>query len=197
MTLEEYLAFEEQSPIKHEYVAGEVYAMSGVTLRHNVITLNLVRHLHGPARRRGCSVLATDVKLQTADRVYYPDVMVACGKAAQVELIVEEPTFLAEVTSRSTRATDRREKLEAYKQIAPLRCYLIVDQRREHVIAYTRDAGGEWARDEIAGDGEVAIAGLDLRLTTAEIYEDVPLPPLGVREGEEWEAEEWLDAEAR
>jgi Uma2 family endonuclease len=195
MTLEDYLVFEERSPIKHEYVAGEVYAMSGVTTRHNLITLNLVTRLRGPARTRGCRVFATDVKLRTADRVYYPDAMVACGKAAEVELIIEEPSFIAEVSSRSTRATDRREKLEAYKKIVSLRCYLIIDQRRKHVIAYTRDAGGEWARAEIEGDGEVTVPGLDLRLTLEEIYEDVPLPPLRVREGEEWDAEEWLDAE--
>jgi len=50
LSLDEYLAMEEASPVKHEFVAGEVYAMSGVTLRHNIITLNLVRRLHGPAR---------------------------------------------------------------------------------------------------------------------------------------------------
>src|SRR5689334_13798868 len=132
MTLEEYLAFEERSPIKHEYVAGEVFPMTAVTTRHSLITLNIATALRSPAKRRGCRVFASEVKVQVADRVYYPDVMVACGRAAEVEQIVEEPTFLAEVTSRSTRATDRREKLEAYKRLASLRCYLIVDQRRKH-----------------------------------------------------------------
>jgi Uma2 family endonuclease len=114
--------------------------------------------------------------------------MVACGTAAEVELIVEEPSLVAEVTSRSSRATDRREKLDAYTRSAALRCYLVVDQRRKHVLAYTRDAAGEWVRDEVEGDGEVAIPFLELRLTTAQIYEDVPLPPLRVREGDGEEA---------
>lgn len=68
-------------------------------------------------------------------RVYYPDVIVACGKAAEVELIVDEPSLIVEDTSPSTRATDRREKLDAYMRIASLRVYLIVEQRRKHVIA--------------------------------------------------------------
>lgn len=111
MSLDEYLAFEERSPLRHEYVAGEVYTMTGATTRHNLITLNIVSHLRGAARSHGCRVFATDVKLRSADRVYCPDVIVACGKAANVELIVEEPSLVVEVTSPSTRATDRREKL--------------------------------------------------------------------------------------
>lgn len=102
MTLDEYLVFEASSEIKHEYVAGEVYAMSGVTTRHNLITLNFTRFLHVPARARGCKVFATDVKLRVDDRVYYPDVIVACGRAADVDLIVEAPTLLVEVSSPNT-----------------------------------------------------------------------------------------------
>jgi Uma2 family endonuclease len=196
LTLEEYLAFEEESPIRHEYVAGEVYAMSGPTTRHNTVSLNIHRHLHAAARRRGCRVFVEAIKLHIFDRVYYPDVMVACGDAAEVELIVEEPSLVVEVTSPSTRATDRREKLEAYMRVASLRLYLIVDQRRKHVIVYARDAAGEWLRDEIDGDGAIEIPFLDATLALADIYEDVKLPPLRMREGEEWDADEWVEPES-
>jgi hypothetical protein len=82
MSIGDYFAWEQRNPSRHEYVAGEVYAMSGATVRHNLIALNLVRALHGPARARGCVVLASDVQLRAAaDRVYYPDVMLACGAA--------------------------------------------------------------------------------------------------------------------
>lgn len=191
MSLDEYLRFEETSAIKHEYVAGEVYAMSGVTTRHNLITLNIVRSLHGAGRRRGCRVFATDVKVRAAaDRIYYPDAIIACGGAAAVDLIIEEPSLIVEVTSPSTRATDRREKLDAYLRMPSLRTYLIVEQRRRHVLCYTRDAGGEWTRHEVQGVGVVVIPFLDAQLTLDEIYDDVPLPPLTVREDEEW-AEAW------
>jgi Uma2 family endonuclease len=113
-----------------------------------------------------------------------------------VERIVEEPRLVVEVTSRSTRATDRREKLEAYMRVPSLRLYLIVDQRRKHVIAYSRDTAGEWLRDEIQDEGEAEIQFLETSLSLAQIYEDVTLPPLKVREGEDWDAEEWLEGES-
>ena len=191
MTLDEYLAFEERSVIKHEYVGGEVYAMSGVTTRHNLITLNIVRHLWPLGRARGCQVFATEVKLHVSDRIYYPDVMVACGAAAAVELIVEAPSVIVEVTSPSTRATDRREKLEAYRGIAGLDTYLIVDQRRRHVIAYAR-RGAEWSRAEYLADDVVPLPALDATLALDDVYEGVELPPLAVGEDEwdeGWEAE--------
>src|SRR5262249_55277089 len=127
LSLQEYLALEEASTIKHEFVGGEVYAMSGVTVRHNLITLNIVRALHGPARARRCRVLATGVKLQVGDRVYYPDGIVACGTAADVELIVQDLSLVVEVTSRSTRRIDRGEKADAYLTLPSLRTYLIVE----------------------------------------------------------------------
>ena len=193
LTLAEYLAWEETTSTKHEFVAGEVYAMSGVTVRHNVITLNLVRRLHGPARDRRCTVLATDVKVHVDDRIYYPDVMVACGKAAEVELIIKEPSLIAEVTSPSTRSIDRREKLDAYLKKPSLRQYLVIDQRRKHVLSYHRvDDVGEWLRDEIEGDGDISIPVLDTRVAMADVYEDVKLPPLTVKEEQgEYSDDEW------
>lgn len=193
LSLDEYLALEERSPVKHEYVAGEVFAMSGATTRHNLITLNIAAVLRGAARARGCRVFASDVKLRARDRVYYPDVIVACGQAARVDLIVEEPSVVVEVTSPSTRATDRREKLETYRRIPSLQAYLIVAQRRRHVLAYLRDADGEWLRDEIAGDGEVALAAFGTTMAMDAVYDDVDLPPLSVGEEEDWE-ESWPEA---
>jgi Uma2 family endonuclease len=196
MTLEEYLVYEEQSPLRHEYVAGEAYAMSGPTTRHNTISLNIHHHLRAAARRRGCRVFVEAIKLHILDRVYYPDVMVACGAAAEVELIIEEPRLVVEVSSPSTRATDRREKLDAYMRVPSLRLYLIVDQRRKHVIVYSRDGEGDWIRDEIEGDDTIAMPFLETSLALAQIYEDVTLPPLKVREGEDWESDEWIEVES-
>jgi Uma2 family endonuclease len=186
MTLDEYLAFEERSAVKHEYVAGEVYALSGVTTRHNLITLNIAMHLRAAARARGCSVFATDVKLRVADRIYYPDVMLVCGHAAAAELIIEAPSLIVEVTSPGTRATDRREKLEAYRRIPSIDAYLIVDQRRRHVLAYHRDGAG-WSRQELQAGDVVTLPALAARLALDDIYEGVTLPPMTVQE------EEWTD----
>jgi len=188
MSIGDYFAWEQRHPSRHEYVAGEVFAISGATVRHNVIALNLVRALHGPARARVCLVLASDVQLlAAADRVYYPDVMLACGAAANVEHRVERPSLIAEVTSPSTRATDRREKLEAYARLASLRLYQIVDQRRRHVLVYERDEPlGEWVCHELVEpDAAISVPWIDATISLHALYDGVDLQPMTVREEDE------------
>jgi Uma2 family endonuclease len=193
MSLDEYLVWEEHNSIKHEYVGGEVYAMSGATVRHNLITLNIATSLRDAARSHGCHMLASDVKLRAAaDRIYYPDNMLVCGRAANVELIVDAPSLIVEVTSPSTRATDRREKLDAYTKILSLQSYLVVDQRRRHVLVYTRTEVAEWIREEVSGSGGVRIPVLQATLSLDDIYDDVPLPPLAVGENDD---NAWYDVQ--
>jgi len=147
-----------------------VYALAGVTTRHNLLTLSI----------------ATDVKLKVADRVYYPDVMMARGRAATAKLVIEAPSLIVEVTSPDTRATDRREKLDAYRRIPGLEAYLIVDQRRRHVLAYVGDGTAQWLKQEFQGAEVIALAALEARVALDDIYEGVELPPLALGE-EEWE----------
>jgi Uma2 family endonuclease len=130
------------------------------------------------------------VKLRaSADRIYYPDVMIVCGRAAEVDCVVECPSIVVEVTSPGTRATDRREKLEAYRCIASLRLYLIVEQRYRQVLAYSRAPDGQWVREEFSIGQDVPIRALDTTVAVDAIYDDVPMPPLrlGEKEIEWWE----------
>jgi len=190
MTRDEYLAFENQSAVRHEYVAGEVYAMTGGTRRHNLITLNIAGSLKAPARARGCHVFATAVKVSVDDRVYYPDVVVACDRMAGTGLFAEQPAVIVEVTSPSSRATDRREKLEAYRRLASLHVYLIVSQRRRQVLAYLRGPDDAWARTEFTGNEVIPLPMLSSQLALDAIYDAIELPPLAVGEGDEEEEEE-------
>ena len=188
MTVDEYLTFEEASPDRHEYVAGITYVMSGASGRHNLISSNILRALHSPTRRRGCRVYIEGVKLRAAsDRIYYPDVMVVCRELAGDEIVLENPSLVVEVTSPSTRTTDRREKLAAYRAIPSLNAYLIVEQRRRMVTVYSRVSAGDWQGLEHVGSGDIALPFLDVTLTLDQVYEDVPLPPLQVGEdGDEY-----------
>ena len=179
MTVEEYFRFDERSPIKHEYVAGEVYAMSGATARHNLIAGTIFGALLG-AERRPCRAFMSDMRVQVADdRYYYPDVVVVCTPIAELDVVTRGPCVVIEVTSPSTARTDRGEKLEAYKHLPTLRAYLIVDHRRRRVERHWREsAGGEWQREEISGDAEtpILIPSLDVSLTLDAIYRRVELP---------------------
>jgi Uma2 family endonuclease len=177
MTVEEYLRLDEGSSLRHEYVAGEVYAMAGVTVRHNRMARNLVIQLSSAAGDGPCEVFSSDVRLRAGDDVYYyPDVMVVCGRVAELDVIATEPCVVIEVTSPSTARIDRGEKLAAYRGIPSLRAYLIVDHRRRRVERHWRnDATAAWIHDEVVGEGSVLVPCLDVELALAAIYHRVDL----------------------
>jgi Uma2 family endonuclease len=188
MSIEEYFAFEEASPVRHEYVDGEVYAMSGVTRRHSRISGNIFARVWAAVRGGPCRVHAAEVKVRAGTVIYYPDVMVACGPEPGDERIEDAPCLVVEVLSESTATTDRREKLMVYRRIASLRTYLIVDQERRLVEHHWRDVDGGWRHARLTERGEVPLPCPELVLTLDEIYEGVELPPapdgLRVREDE-------------
>src|SRR5690348_13825746 len=131
MTVEEYFRFEESSPVKHEYVEGEVYAMSGATARHNRIAGNIFFRLFPAARRSSCDAFIGDMRVQVArDRYYYPDVAIVCTPVAEADVVARDPPVVFEVTSPSTARIDRNEKLDAYRSTSNLQAYLIIDHRR-------------------------------------------------------------------
>lgn len=179
MTVEEYFAFEERSSVRHEYVEGEIYAMSGVTRRHNDIAGNIYIRLRTAARGGPCRVQMSDVKLRIGRVFYYPDVMVACGAEPGDERLEDAPCLVVEVLSPSTERTDLREKLMVYKRLRSLGAYLIIDQEQRRVDRYWREPGEVWRHDAIIDHGAVPIpcAALGgIALTLDEIYEGVRLP---------------------
>lgn len=128
LSVDEYLQREERAGVRHEYVAGFVYAMTGATVRHTRIIGNIYSWLRTAAASGPCLALFQDIKVRIADeRFYYPDVVVACSDIDEDSVFLREPCLIVEVTSPSTRATDRREKLIAYGDIVTLQTYLIVD----------------------------------------------------------------------
>jgi len=190
MTVEEFLDWEDAQLARHELVAGEAYAMSGATLRHNEISLNVASLLRSSGRAIGCRTYMADVRLRVGDDVvYYPDVVVACGALPADERIVDAPCLVVEVLSPSTRRTDRHEKAAVYETIPSLGAYLIVEQDRRLVERRWRDADGAWRRETLDGDGTIPLPcppGHALPLDA--IYEGVELPPpdeaLRLREAE-------------
>jgi Uma2 family endonuclease len=189
MTVEEYFRFDESSPVRHEYVAGEVYAMSGATVRHGVIALNIGAHLLAASADSACRVVMTDMRVQVADDVYYyPDVVVVCAPVAESDVVVRDPCVVVEVTSPSTARIDRGEKLAAYRSVPALHAYLVVDHRRRRVERHWRDAAGEWLREEIVGEGRVPVPCLDTEITLHTIYHRVGLPAVGEPESVDYEA---------
>jgi Uma2 family endonuclease len=151
----DYLASEEASPARHEYVGGQVFAMTGGTTRHNRIAGNLYSRLLPQLDGTPCQVFINDMKLhvQAADSVYYPDVLVSCaGGVAGSAKIVHDASFIAEVQSESTAEIDRREKLVADQKLPSLRACWIVSQDERRVEVHARDGSGQWTAAAYTGD---------------------------------------------
>lgn len=172
MSVEDYLEFERDAAVRHEYVDGQLHAMTGTSKRHNLIALNIVRTLSEASRDTPCQVYMSDVKVQVPGcAFYYPDVVVACESEPDDPYIEQHPCLIVEVISPSTADKDHREKLEAYKTIPTLRAYLIVYQDRRRVDRYHRDHDGAWQRAPLIGDGSVPVPCPETDLALAAIYE--------------------------
>ncbi|HVS78043.1 MAG TPA: Uma2 family endonuclease, partial [Steroidobacteraceae bacterium] len=124
LTFEEYLELEANSKIRHEYLAGEIFAMCGVTPRHNRIASRLHGafrdHLKGGPCESYMSDVAVKLRMSRDDYAYYPDVMVVCGREKGEDRFFTDPKLIVEVLSPSTASVDRHEKRIAYKRIAAL-----------------------------------------------------------------------------
>ncbi len=161
---------EKTATVRHEYVAGEVYAMTGASRRHNRIAGNVYRRLADAAAGGPCRVYMETVKLRK-DIFYYPEVMVACGSEPENPYYEDAPCLVVEVVSPSTESTDRREKLAAYKRVPGLKAYLIVDQERMRVERHFRDEEGAWLRADLVEEGRFSVPCPEMSLALAEIYE--------------------------
>jgi Uma2 family endonuclease len=172
----EYLAYEAHSPVRNEYIAGEIFAMTGASIRHNVIALNFASALHAHLKGTPCRALIEGVKLRLRKEqsYFYPDVMVTCENRLQEldnqQQTVEEPVVVIEITSPSTEAIDRREKLRAYRTLPSLKEYLIVSQDQAQVEIYRRRGDIGWDIITYEPGDTLEITSLELKISMSDIY---------------------------
>ena len=178
MTIEEYLDWEPLQDLRYEYVNGEVFAMTGGTIPHNDLALNLYRNLYPHLRSRGCRANVSDVKTKLSDRgpYYYPDVIVSCHpQDLNARNFIQYPTLIAEVLSPGTSAKDRGEKFADYLQIPTLQEYLLIDSEKIFIERYCRGEGRMWLYyPYIAGD-IVTLSSLGFQCPIELLYENVGL----------------------
>ncbi len=187
MTPQEYLAWEEQQSIKHEYIDGEVFAMTGGTIPHNDIAINLTSALKNHLRGKGCKVQMADAKvgISPSGPFYYPDVMVTCDQSDRTaRKIIYHPILIMEVLSPSTEAFDRGRKFGNYRRIDSLKEYVLIDADRMSVECYRRNQQGTWELspyipEEIGTNGieiEIQLQSVDFHCPISLVYEDVVFP---------------------
>jgi Uma2 family endonuclease len=191
LSVEEYLSLEEQALIRHEYVNGQIFAMTGSTEAHNVICGNLYAMLHQHLRGSGCRAFINDMKLmiEQANCFYYPDIMVTCEPFESKSLFKHHPVLIVEVLSPSTKHVDRREKLIAYRQIASLQQYLMIHQNKYRIDSYRRDADNQWEVSSFGIANSLVLISRPpiLEIPITSIYEGVALDLTVEEEDEDYE----------
>ena len=194
MTVEEFLAGEELSPVKYEYLGGMVYAMAGAGEPHNRIAFSLYGMLYNRLRGRRREPFGPDMKLRLhfpssgSTYFYYPDAMVVCNPTDEGHGWREQPAALFEILSESTRQIDEREKRVAYLGLHSLAAYVRIEQDRPEIIVERRTLEG-WQMERFIGlDAVLKLPTLEIELPLAELYERVtfpePVEPLSVENGD-------------
>jgi Uma2 family endonuclease len=171
-----YLALEETSTVKHEFLAGHVWAMAGGTPEHGAIAANVIISLGGQLRGEPCRVFTSDVRIRVkaTGLATYPDVSVVCGEQqsdpddAGGNTLVN-PRVVVEVLSPSTEEYDRGEKLAHYKQIPSLEEILLIAHEEPRLERWRRE-GDHWILEVVRGTGSATLTSIGAELPIAEIY---------------------------
>lgn len=182
ITVDDYLAGEEISGTKHEYLGGTVHAMAGATIRHNNIAGNCFGILFGMLRGKPCQPFNSDTKVRIElpdhTRFYYPDAMVVCQSNPDSHQFQTQPVVVIEVLSESTRRADLGEKRDAYLTIPSLKVLLFVEPEIPAVTLHRRLPEGGFTIERHSGlDAIIPLPEIEASLSLAGIYERVEFAP--------------------
>jgi Uma2 family endonuclease len=182
LTPEEYLAIERKAEERHEYVDGEMVAMTGASRKHNVIVFNISREISQQLKGRPCEGYASDMRVRVpSTRLYtYPDVVVVCGEPQFEDDSVDtltNPTLVIEVLSESTELYDRGKKFGFYRTIESLAEYLLVAQDEYKVEQYVKQSDERWLLSDYRSlEDVVELASIQCQLALREAYDKTALP---------------------
>ncbi|WP_254568683.1 Uma2 family endonuclease [Oscillatoria sp. HE19RPO] len=176
MSPEEYLEWEEKQPLKHEYMNGEILAMTGGTIAHAMIASNLFYQLKTHLRGGSCRPLIFDAKVGVSESgpFHYPDVMVTCNEQDKLaKTMINFPCLIVEVLSPGTEGFDRGQKFQNYRRISTLREYVLVSADQKMVECFRLNEKGLWELSTYGEGDEIELASVEFRFPLDLIYEDV------------------------
>ncbi len=177
MTVEDYLAWEERQEVKHEYIDGEIYEMTGGTRKHSRIIINLTLAIGNQLQGTNCALHSSEMRVKAGDSRYvYPDLSGVCGDELledTSELTLLNPIFVVEVTSPSSLAYDHVDKLEFYFQAPSVEAYLIVDQSRVRADLHIRAETGRHLSIFSNPDDVIPLPMLNCELPLEQVYRGI------------------------
>ncbi len=176
---EQYLELERSSETKHEYYKGEVFAMSGASWEHNVITKNINTIILPFLKGKPCDMFGNDLRIHIPENSLYtyPDFSIICGKpetTGEEKDTVIKPAVLIEILSKSTKDYDRGTKFHLYRNIQTLKEYILIDSTSISVEIFTRQPGGSWILTEFKKlSDQFPVSTIQLTLKLEDIYDDI------------------------
>lgn len=176
---DDYLAMERTAEFKSEYVDGEVFAMSGGSMPHSVIAVNLTRHVSDQLEGKPCLALNSDMKvwIGEANQFAYPDLSALCGDPEfydDQQDVITNPSFIAEVLSPSTELYDRGGKFRKYQRLPSLREYLLLSQTERLAELFLRQEDDTWNLRVLDNDQDcLQIPSLGVEIPLAKLYDKV------------------------
>jgi len=171
ITEDEYLAGEEIAKNKHEFIGGEIFAMSGASKNHERISGNIFVNLHAHLQNSLCEPFASDVKVKVGDDFFYPDAMVVCEDQTEQDYYTEMPTIIVEVLSKSTRRYDATIKRTAYQSIPTLQEYILIEQ--DFVDVEVSRKKDQWcSRHYLLGES-LTLESIGLTIKVEDLYQRV------------------------
>lgn len=176
---QDFFAWEPEQPVKHEYVAGEVFAQAGARQNHVVVAGNCFAALRQRLRGTPCRAYISDMQLEVAqaDAVFYPDVMVSCHpEDLAAERVLHHPRVIVEVLSDSTVAYDRGGKFAAYRMLESLQEYVLIDPERRSLEIFRRLPSNDWLLATGDSARALVLAALEMEIGFDEVFEDVAVP---------------------
>jgi Uma2 family endonuclease len=175
LSVADYLAGEEHSDVKHEYLGGTVHAMAGATNQHNTIAVNALIAIGGQLRGKSCQPFNSDTKVRIEfpdhTRFYYPDAMVVCHPNPLSDHFQNQPVVVIEILSESTRRADLGEKRDAYLTLPSLKVLILAESDHPSATIYRRKPEGGFGVERASGPGAVIpLPEIDAELPFAELY---------------------------
>jgi Uma2 family endonuclease len=180
LTPEEYFAWEEKQLEKHEYIDGEVYAMSGGSKNHSLISVRFITLFSNHLEGGSCEIANSDLRVNiTGSSNYtYPDVSVTCDDRDKTTTqYITYPCLIVEVLSSATEAYDRGGKFRMYRNNPVLQDYLLVSSTKIEMDLYHKKDLGEWIIINYQEGDIVDLKSINLRFPIEQIYRGLTLTP--------------------
>lgn len=185
MSEQDYLAGELETDIKHEYIDGDVFAMSGASANHNLLAGNVFLALGLHLKGKSCRPFTSDMKVKVGTKYFYPDVLVDCADFSGQDYFTQSPVLIVEVLSKSTQQYDKTLKLKSYLQMESLQEYVLIEQDKAEVEVLRRSQG--WKPDYYFLGDEVTFESVDLSVSVEDMYDRV----------QNTDMTEWLEKKAQ